>query len=127
MFGVFEHQIIDGTSSIVKGLHQNFTAPHSRHTEIYETDIIHNPNLTVVAKSNDAGVFIVENTSKSQIFVTGHFEYDLNTLDNEYKRDLSAGLPIQEPKNYYKNGCPVFSWKNDAIKFYSNWITEYVS
>ena len=101
MFGIFEHKILDKNTPILKGLAQNFKAPHSRHTGIYENDIIQNPNLTLVSKSDDAGVFIVENKSKTQVFVTGHFEYDLNTLDNEYKRDLSNGLPIQEPKNEY--------------------------
>ncbi len=127
MFGIFEHKILDKNTPILKGLAQNFKAPHSRHTGIYENDIIQNPNLTLVSKSDDAGVFIVENKSKTQVFVTGHFEYDLNTLDNEYKRDLSNGLPIQEPKNYYKNNIPEFSWKENGIKFYSNWINEYVS
>ena len=126
MFGIFEHQILDD-SPILKGLSQNFKAPHSRHTEIYEEDILKNPDLTLVSKSDDAGVFIVENKAKTQIFVTGHFEYDLNTLDNEYKRDLSCGLPIQEPKNYYKNNVPEFSWKENGIKFYSNWVNEYVA
>ncbi len=127
MFGIFEHEIVDQNTPILKGLKQNFKAPHSRHTGIYENDIVQNPNLTLVSKSDDAGVFIVENKAKTQIFVTGHFEYDSNTLDNEYKRDLSSGLPIQEPKNYYKNNIPVFSWKENGIKFYSNWVNEYVA
>ena len=127
MFGIFEHNIIDTDTKILKGFKQGFKAPHSRHTGIYEKDIIHNPNLNLVAKSDDAGVFIVENKAKTQLFVTGHLEYDLNTLDNEYKRDLSCGLPIQEPKNYYKNNIPEFSWKENGIKFYSNWVNEYVA
>lgn len=127
MFGIFEHTILDENTPIVKGLSQNFVAPHSRHTGIYEEDILKNPNLTLVSKSNDAGVFIVENKQKTQLFVTGHFEYDANTLDTEYKRDLSCGLPIQEPKNYYKGNVPVFSWKENGIKFYSNWVNEYVA
>ncbi len=127
MFGVFEHKILDDNSPIVNGLSQNFKAPHSRHTGINETDILEKHELNLVSKSDEAGVFIVENTSKTQIFITGHLEYDMYTLDNEYKRDLLAGLPIEKPKNYYKNDIPDFSWKDNAIKFYSNWINEYVS
>ena len=127
MFGIFEHKILDKNTPILKGINQGFKAPHSRHSEVYEDDILKNPNLTLVAKSDDAGVFIVENKAKTQLFVTGHLEYDSNTLDAEYKRDLSSGLPIQEPKNYYKNNVPDFSWRENGIKFYSNWINEYVA
>lgn len=127
MFGIFEHKIIDTDTPIIKGFKQNFKAPHSRHTGIWEEDIVSNPNLDLVSKSDDAGVFIVENKPHTQVFVTGHFEYDANTLDNEYKRDLSKGLPIQEPKNYYKNNVPEFSWKDNGIQFYTNWVNEYVA
>ncbi len=127
MFGVFEHEIVDTTTPILNGFKEGFKAPHSRHTGIKEEDIISNPNLNLVSKSNQAGVFIVEAKKNKQIFVTGHLEYDLNTLDSEYKRDLSKGLQIQEPVNYYKNGVPEFSWKENGSKFYSNWINEYVA
>lgn len=127
MFGIFEHKILDEKSLLMKGFSQNFKGPHSRHTGIKEQDIVSNSNLTLVSKSDEAGVFIVENKSKTQIFITGHLEYDLYTLDGEYKRDLSKGLEIQEPKNYYENNIPQFSWKNNGIKFYSNWVNEYVA
>ena len=127
MFGIFEHKILDNNSLIMKGFSQDFKGPHSRHTGINEQDILSNSNLTLVSKSNEAGAFIVENKSKTQIFITGHLEYDLYTLDGEYKRDLSKGLEIQEPKNYYENDIPQFSWKDNGIKFYSNWVNEYVA
>lgn len=127
MFGIFEHKILDEETPILKGFGQNFKGPHSRHTGISEQDINANPNLTLVSKSDEAGAFIVESKEKNQIFITGHLEYDLYTLDNEYKRDLSKGLQIQEPKNYYKNNVPEFSWEKNGIKFYSNWINEYVA
>lgn len=127
MFGIFEHKIIDNNTPILKGFQQDFKAPHSRHTGIDKRDILKNPELTIAADSDEAGVFIVENKKKNQVYVTGHLEYDANTLDNEYKRDLSKGLEIQEPKNYYKNGIPDFSWKENGVKFYSNWVNEYVA
>ncbi len=127
MFGIFEHKIIDNNTPILKGFQQDFKAPHSRHTGIDKRDILKNPELTIAADSDEAGVFIVENKKKNQVYVTGHLEYDANTLDDEYKRDLSKGLEIQEPKNYYKNGIPDFSWKENGVKFYSNWVNEYVA
>lgn len=127
MFGIFEHKIVDNNTQLLKGFKQDFKAPHSRHTGIDKKDILKNPDLTIAAESDEAGVFIVENKKKSQVYVTGHLEYDANTLDNEYKRDLSKGLEIQEPKNYYKNGIPDFSWKENGVKFYSNWVNEYVA
>lgn len=127
MFGIFEHKIIDNNTQILKGFQQDFKAPHSRHTGIDKRDILKNPELTIAAESDEAGVFIVENKKKNQVYVTGHLEYDANTLDDEYKRDLSKGLEIQEPKNYYKNGIPDFSWKENGVKFYSNWVNEYVA
>lgn len=127
MFGIFEHKILDENTQILKGLKQNFKAPHSRHTGVNRKDILEKPELTIVAESEEAGVFIVENKKKHEIYVTGHLEYDANTLDNEYKRDLSKGLAIQQPKNYYKNGIPDFSWKENGVKFYSNWVNEYVA
>lgn len=125
-FGVFSHSIYDLKSPIVTNLEDGFMAPHSRHTTINKDDIERNDNLIITAYSNDAGVFLVENTSKSQIFVMGHLEYDVYTLDNEYKRDLSKGLDIQEPKNYYKNGVPFDSWSKNGNIFYSNWINNYL-
>ena len=127
MFGIFEHKILDNETPILRGFKQGFKGPHSRHTGVYKEDILKNPELTVVSESDEAGVFIVENKKKKQIYITGHLEYDVNTLDNEYKRDLSKGLEIQEPKNYYKNGIPEFSWKENGVKFYSNWVNEYVA
>lgn len=127
MFGIFEHKILDENTQILKGLKQDFKAPHSRHTGVNKEDILKRTELTIVAESEEAGVFIVENKKKNEIYITGHLEYDVNTLDDEYKRDLSKGLAIQEPKNYYRNGLPEFSWRENGVKFYSNWINEYVA
>lgn len=127
MFGIFEHKILNENTPLLSGFSQNFKGPHSRHTGINEQDILSNPNLTLDSKSDEAGAFIVEDKKKTQIFITGHLEYDLYTLDTEYQRDLSKGLQIQEPKNYYKDNIPQFSWKENGVKFYSNWVNEYVA
>ena len=130
MFGVFEHKIDDSNSKIIFGFKDGFKAPHSRHTTVNKEDIEKNPELEVVAESEKAGVFIVENKAKKQLFVTGHLEYAVDTLDKEYKRDLSKGLEIKMPENYYKDNNPeeepIFSWKENGDKIYSNWVNYYL-
>ena len=130
MFGVFEHKIDDSNSKIIYGFKDGFKAPHSRHTTVNKEDIEKNPELEVVAESEKAGVFIVENKAKKQLFVTGHLEYAVDTLDKEYKRDLSKGLEIKMPENYYKDNNPeeepIFSWKENGDKIYSNWVNYYL-
>ena len=130
-FGVFEHNVIDKNSNILNGFEDGFKAPHSRHTTIRKSDIEMHPELTIVSESNDAGVFIVENKKQKEIYVTGHLEYAVDTLDKEYKRDIEKGLKIQIPKNYYPDNKiekkPVFSWRENGDKLYSNWVNYYLS
>lgn len=129
-FGIFEHKIIEPTSKLLKGFDNGFKAPHSRHTTVLKSDIQKCPELTIVSESEEAGVFIVENKKAHQIFVTGHLEYAADTLDKEYKRDLSKGLKIEMPKNYYKDNNeinePIYSWKENGDKLYSNWVNYYL-
>ncbi len=130
-FGVFEHNVIDKNSNILNGFEDGFKAPHSRHTTIRKSDIEMHPELTIVSESNDAGVFIVENKKQKEIYVTGHLEYAVDTLDKEYKRDIEKGLKIQIPKNYYPDNKiekkPIFSWRENGDKLYSNWVNYYLS
>ena len=130
-FGVFEHNIIDKNSNILNGFEDGFKAPHSRHTTIKKSDIEMHPELTIVSESNDAGVFIVENKKQKEIYVTGHLEYAVDTLDKEYKRDIEKGLKIQIPQNYYPDNKieekPIFSWRENGNKLYSNWADYYLS
>lgn len=130
MFGIFNHKIDDKNSKILFGFKDGFKAPHSRHTTVYKEDIEKNPELEVVSESDKAGVFIVENKEKNQLFVTGHLEYAEDTLDKEYKRDLAKGLKIEMPENYYMDNNPeekpVFSWKENGDKLYSNWVNFYL-
>ena len=130
MFGIFKHKIDDKNSKILFGFDDGFKAPHSRHTTVYKTEIEKVPQLEVVSESDKAGVFIVENKEKKHIFVTGHLEYAVDTLDKEYKRDLSKGLKIEMPENYYLDNNPeeepIFSWKENGDKIYSNWVNYYL-
>lgn len=131
MFGVFKHKIIDDKSKILQDFVDEFYAPHSRHTTVEKDEILKHPELTISAESDEAGVFIVENKQRKEIYVTGHLEYAIDTLDKEYKRDLSKGLEIQMPKNYYPenniNNTPIFSWKENGDKLYTNWVNNYLA
>ena len=130
-FGVFTHHLSDKNSKILYGFEEGFNAPHSRHTTVQKEDIEAHKELTIVSESDEAGVFIVEDKEKKEIYVTGHLEYDRDTLDKEYRRDLLKGLKINIAKNYYKddnhNNEPNFSWKENGDRLYSNWVNFYVA
>ncbi|WMJ88523.1 homoserine O-acetyltransferase MetA [Anaerocolumna sp. MB42-C2] len=130
MFGVFLHQVLNRKVPFVRGFDDVFYAPHSRHTTVSREDIINNPELTILAESDEAGVFIVTAKEGKRIFVMGHPEYDRITLDKEYKRDKGKGLEIQVPKNYYPDNKddlrPNLIWRAHANAMYTNWLNYYV-
>ena len=130
MFGVFPHQVMNKKEKILRGFDDLFYAPHSRHTEIRREDIEKVPDLKILAESVEAGVYIVATQDERQIFVTGHSEYDPLTVKSEYDRDISKGLPIMIPKNYYPENdptkIPLVRWRGHAHLLYSNWLNYYV-
>lgn len=130
MFGVFRHYVKNRKVPLVRGFDDIFYAPHSRHTEVRKEDIEKCENLTILAESDKAGVFLVTDKTGKQIFVMGHPEYDRLTLDSEYKRDKNKGLPIDVPVNYYPNDDdtqkPVLTWRSHGNILYSNWLNYYV-
>lgn len=130
MFGVFRHKVMNRKIPLVRGFDDYFYAPHSRHTEIRKEDILAHDELTILAESEDAGVFLLMNQDGSQIFVMGHPEYDRMTLDSEYKRDKAKGLPIRLPVNYYPNDDdtqrPLLQWRSHGNIMYANWLNYYV-
>lgn len=130
MFGVFKHYVKNRKVPLVRGFDDIFYAPHSRHTEVRKEDIEKCENLTILAESDKAGVFLVIDKTGKQIFVMGHPEYDRLTLDSEYKRDKNKGLPIDVPVNYYPNDDdtqkPVLTWRSHGNILYSNWLNYYV-
>ena len=101
VFGLFRHRVENRKIPLVRGFDDEFWAPHSRHTEVPAAEIHACEALTVLAESDEAGVFLCMAEDGRQIFVMGHPEYDRVTLDGEYKRDKSKGLDIEIPKNYY--------------------------
>ena len=130
MFGVFKHKADYKHAILLRGFDDEFWAPHSRHTTIRREDIEATPGLKILASSEEAGVYIVMNKEGRQIFVTGHSEYDPDTLEREYLRDKYQGLPIQVPKNYYPNDddskAPIVRWRGHGNLLYSNWLNYFV-
>jgi homoserine O-succinyltransferase len=130
MFGVFDHSLNNVKVPLIRGFDEVFYAPHSRHTEIRREDIIGFDDLEIISESEEAGVYIVMAKSGRQIFVTGHSEYDPSTLKEEYERDISKGLKIDVPKNYFPNNdpskTPRVRWKSHANLLFSNWLNYYV-
>ena len=129
-FGLFWHRVMNRKIPLVRGFDDVFLAPHSRHTEVPIEDIEACEALTVLAKSDDAGLFLAMAEEGRKIFVMGHPEYDRVTLDGEYKRDLSKNLPIEIPENYYENdnpeNRPLLRWRAHANNLYTNWLNYYV-
>ena len=130
MFGVFNHKINTPRLPIVRGFDDDFLAPHSRYTEVRRKDIESISELDIVAESDVAGIYLVASKDGKRLFVTGHSEYDPHTLRDEYNRDLSKGLPIEKPQNYFLNDDPalepVVRWKSHANLLYCNWLNYYV-
>lgn len=130
MFGVFKHYLVKSTSPLVRGLDDEFWAPHSRFTEVRASDIAANPDLELIALSDEAGVYIAKSLDSKHIFVFGHPEYDRNTLKAEYDRDISRGMDIAIPKHYYPNDDPTQAphntWRAQAQLIYTNWLNYYV-
>lgn len=130
MFGVYKHHVMNRKIPLVRGFDDYFWAPHSRHTEVRKEDIEKIEDLTILAESEEAGVFLVIAKDGRQIFVMGHPEYDRYTLHNEYKRDKEKGLPIEMPVNYYPDNDdtrrPSLQWRSHGNILYSNWLNYYV-
>lgn len=130
MFGVFPHVVEHKTSMLFRGFDDEFLAPHSRHTEIRREDIEKVPELKILASSKDAGVLTISTKKGRQIFVTGHLEYDQYTLAKEYERDVSQGLEIEVPVNYYPDDDPakppVVKWRSHANLLFYNWLNYFV-
>ncbi|WP_226344218.1 homoserine O-acetyltransferase MetA [Agilicoccus flavus] len=130
MFGIFAHQVLDPRAPILSGFDEVFPAPHSRHTEVRAEDVEAVPGVRVLATSPDAGVYLAATDDGRQIYVTGHPEYERDTLRAEYDRDVARGLRIQVPHNYFPGddpaGNPLVTWRSHAFLLYSNWLNHCV-
>ncbi len=124
--GVYRHSVLMPQSKIVRGFDSVFMAPHSRHTEIRAADIERVPELELLAVSQDAGVYLVATRSGKHVFVTGHSEYDAETLKLEYERDIAKGMDVPVPCNYFPDDdpskAPLVSWRAHANLLFANWL-----
>jgi homoserine O-succinyltransferase len=130
VFGVFEHTLDHKRSMLFRGFDDTFVVPHSRHTECRREDIEAVPKLKILCSSDEVGVFACATEKGRQIFITGHSEYDADTLKTEYLRDKNLGLPIHVPENYFPddddNKDPVVRWRGHANLLFSNWLNYFV-
>ena len=130
MFGVFPHKVDYKKSILFRGFDDVFMVPHSRHTTVDIEDVKKVKERKILSTSKEAGLYAVSSKNGKQIFITGHSEYDADTLMNEYLRDVSQGLPIEVPKNYFKDNAPkkkpVVTWRSHANLLYSNWLNYFV-
>ena len=130
MFGIFPQQPLEPQLPIFRGFDDEFQMPHSRHTELHREDILKNPDLTLIAESDECGVSMVMARGGREFFITGHLEYAPNTLDHEYRRDRDIRDDVELPRHYYRNDDPdqkpMVTWRAHANLLYNNWINYYV-
>lgn len=130
VFGVFQHTSLDDTHPLMRGLDDVFYVPHSRHTEVRRQDIAQVKDLQIISYSEMAGVHIVADMECRNFFVTGHSEYDRDTLAKEYFRDIAKGIEIKIPYNYFPNDdtnlVPKVNWKSTANILFNNWLNYFV-
>lgn len=130
LFGIFPHRVERRSSMLLRGFDDIFMVPQSRHTTVRREDIEAVSELKILASSDKAGIYALMTDRGRQIFITGHSEYDADTLAKEYRRDKSAGLPIDIPENYFPDDDdskePVVSWRSHANLLYSNWLNYFV-
>ena len=130
MFGIFPHTVEQPFHQLLRGFDELFYVPHSRHTEVRAEDILKHPELEILTRSEESGVHIVADRSGRQFFVTGHSEYDRDTLAAEYFRDLEKGLPIHIPAHYFEDDdpkkSPKFIWRGHANLLFVNWLNYFV-
>jgi len=130
LFGVFPHRVEYKNPILMRGSDDKFMVPHSLHTSIRREDVEKVPELKILAASDEAGIYALMTERGQQVFITGHSEYDAGTLEQEYLRDKSAGLPIEVPRNYYPQDDdtqpPRVTWRAHANLLYFNWLNYFV-
>ena len=130
LFGVFENEVLNTQPMLLRGMDEVFYMPHSRHTTVPIDKIKANKDLEILADSEKAGAAIVRSLDNKHIFVFGHSEYDRDTLQREYERDIGLGLDIAVPENYYPqddpNKAPIVRWRSTGTLLFTNWLNYYV-
>ncbi len=129
-FGLFEHSVEDSKIRLLRGFNDRYYAPHSRYTAVSLDEIKQDDRLTLLSASEEAGAFIIKSKDSKHVMITGHLEYDADTLAEEYERDLTKGIDIDVPKNYFPNDdvtkAPLNLWRSHTHLLFSNWLNYYV-
>lgn len=130
MFGVFPHYKTKKHVKLMRGFDDLFYVPHSRHTEVKREDIEKVDQLEILSESDESGIYLAASKNGRQVFATGHSEYDRESLQDEYLRDINKGMEIAPPKNYYRDDDPekeiVMRWRSHANLLFVNWLNYYV-
>ena len=130
VFGIFEHKVLNPHHKLVRGFDDVFKAPHSRHTAVHREDVASCPDLEILAESDEAGVYLIASNGGRRVFVTGHSEYDADTLAREYRRDIGRGLDIDVPQHYFPGDdpsrLPLVGWRAHANLLFVNWLNYFV-
>jgi homoserine O-succinyltransferase/O-acetyltransferase len=128
--GIYEHQIFEQNDLLLRGFDDHFYAPHSRYTDVSIEEIHENPALKLLAASEEAGALLVASKDRKHVMITGHLEYESDSLAQEYNRDIERGLQIHIPENYFPNNDPtqppINRWRSHGHLFFSNWLNYYV-
>lgn len=126
IFGVFEHIVKQQQTKLMRGFDDVFYVPHSRYGVNLKADILQHPELRILSESDESGVYLIATEDYRQVYITGHSEYDTNSLQEEYSRDIKAGVIIDVPKNYFPDNNPEnppFSkWRSHANLLFANWL-----
>ena len=130
LFGVFPHRVVYKNPILLRGFDDEFWVPHSRHTTVRWEDVAAVPEIKILAGSEQAGLYAMSTQYGHQLFITGHSEYDAETLKLEYERDKKAGKPIHVPQNYFPDDddtkMPIVRWRGHANLLFSNWLNYIV-
>ncbi|MGG5253882.1 homoserine O-acetyltransferase MetA [Neobacillus sp. SM06] len=128
--GIYAHSIYEQNEILLRGFDDQFYAPHSRYTDVSIEEITNNENLKLLAASKDAGALLIASRDRKHVIITGHLEYDADSLAQEYARDIKKGLEIHIPENYFPNNDPdqppVNCWRSHGHLLFSNWLNYYV-
>jgi homoserine O-succinyltransferase len=128
--GIYPHQIYEQNEILLRGFDDQFFAPHSRYTDVSVEKIEDHPELKLLAASNAAGALLIASRDRKHVMITGHLEYESDTLAQEYERDIKKGLEIHIPENYFPNNDPALNpinrWRSHGHLFFSNWLNYYV-
>lgn len=128
--GVFRHRTLMPEHPLVRGFNLEFNAPHSRYSGVRREDIEKIDDLVILAESDEAGIYLIANRNGREFYVTGHSEYDFDTLKKEYERDVLKGIDPEIPKHYFENDDPTSTprntWRAHANLLYMNWLNYFV-